>query len=33
VIAGLIIFVGAAVLFRMEEFELVKRTFMDRRRR
>ena len=33
VIAGLIIFVGAAVLFRMEEFELVKRTFVDRRRR
>jgi putative peptidoglycan lipid II flippase len=33
VIAGLVIFVGAAVLFRMEEFELVKRTFMDRRRR
>jgi putative peptidoglycan lipid II flippase len=33
VLAGLIIFVGAAVLFRMEEFELVKRTFVGRLRR
>jgi putative peptidoglycan lipid II flippase len=33
VMAGLIIFVGAAVLFRMEELDLVKRTFADRRRR
>jgi putative peptidoglycan lipid II flippase len=33
VLAGLIIFVGAALLFRMEEFELVKRTVMGRIRR
>lgn len=31
--AGLIIFVGAALLFRMEEFELVKRTLLARRHR
>jgi putative peptidoglycan lipid II flippase len=33
VLAGLIIFVGAALLFRMEEFELVKRSVMGRLRR
>ena len=33
VLAGLMIFVGAAVLFRMEEFELVKRTLLPRLRR
>ncbi|HZA26813.1 MAG TPA: lipid II flippase MurJ, partial [Actinomycetota bacterium] len=32
VLAGLIIFVGAALLFRVEEFELVKRTILGRRR-
>jgi putative peptidoglycan lipid II flippase len=31
VVAGLIIFVGAALLFRVEEFELVKRGIMGRR--
>jgi putative peptidoglycan lipid II flippase len=33
VLAGLILFIGAAVLFRMEEFELVKRTLLARMRR
>ena len=33
VLAGLIIFLGAAVLFRMEELELVKRTLLARMRR
>jgi putative peptidoglycan lipid II flippase len=33
VIAGLIIFIGTALLFRMEEFELVKRTLAVRWRR
>jgi putative peptidoglycan lipid II flippase len=33
VLAGLIVFIGAAVLFRMEEFELVKRTLLARMRR
>jgi putative peptidoglycan lipid II flippase len=33
VLAGLIIFVGAALLFRVKEFELVKRMLMGRRRR
>jgi putative peptidoglycan lipid II flippase len=33
VLGGLIIFVGAALLFRMEELELVKRTVMGRLRR
>jgi putative peptidoglycan lipid II flippase len=33
VLAGLILFLGAAVLFRMEEFELVKRTLLARMRR
>jgi putative peptidoglycan lipid II flippase len=33
VLAGLIIFIGAAVLFRMEEFQLLKRAFLDRLRR
>ncbi len=33
VITGLIIFIGAAVLFRMEEFQLVKRALLDRFRR
>jgi hypothetical protein len=33
VLAGLIIFVGAALLFRVKEFELVKRTIVGRRRR
>jgi putative peptidoglycan lipid II flippase len=33
VLGGLIIFLGAALLFRMEEFELVKRTVMGRLRR
>jgi putative peptidoglycan lipid II flippase len=32
VLAGLIIFVGAALLFRVKEFELVKRIIMGRRR-
>ena len=32
VMAGLIIFVGAALLFRVKEFELVKRTILGRRR-
>lgn len=32
VVAGLIIFIGAALLFRVEEFELVKRTILGRRR-
>jgi putative peptidoglycan lipid II flippase len=32
VLGGLIIFVGAALLFRVEEFELVKRTIVGRRR-
>jgi putative peptidoglycan lipid II flippase len=32
VLAGLIIFVGAALLFRVKEFELVKRTIVGRRR-
>jgi putative peptidoglycan lipid II flippase len=31
VLAGLIIFVGAALLFRVKEFELVKRTIVGRR--
>jgi putative peptidoglycan lipid II flippase len=33
VMAGLIIFIGAAMLFRMEELELVKRTLRSRLRR
>jgi putative peptidoglycan lipid II flippase len=33
VLAGLTVFIGAAVLFRMEEFELVKRTLLARMRR
>jgi putative peptidoglycan lipid II flippase len=33
VLAGLIIFVGAALLFRVKEFDLVKRIIMGRRRR
>jgi putative peptidoglycan lipid II flippase len=33
VLAGLILFIGAAVLFRMEEFQLVKRTLLARMRR
>jgi putative peptidoglycan lipid II flippase len=33
VVGGLIIFIGAALLFRIEEFELVRRTVAARRRR
>jgi hypothetical protein len=33
VLAGLIIFIGAALLLRMEEFELVKRTLAARFRK
>ncbi|HEX5948709.1 MAG TPA: murein biosynthesis integral membrane protein MurJ, partial [Actinomycetota bacterium] len=33
VAAGLIIFVGAALILRIEEFELVRRTVTARRRR
>jgi hypothetical protein len=33
VAAGLILFVGAALLLRIEEFELVRRTVAGRRRR
>jgi putative peptidoglycan lipid II flippase len=33
VVTGLIIFLGAALLFRMEEFEVVKRTLLGRLRR
>jgi putative peptidoglycan lipid II flippase len=33
VLAGLIIFIGAALLLRMEEFELVKRTLVARFRK
>jgi hypothetical protein len=33
VLAGLIIFIGAALLLRMEEFELVKRMLLSRLRR
>ncbi len=32
VLAGLIIFLGAALLFRMEEFELLKRSVLRLRR-
>jgi hypothetical protein len=33
ILAGIIIFLGAALLFRMEELTLVKRTLLARARR